>query len=277
MGFTEIKIRHLGLRVIKKRLSPRFKNYSTSLRFIVRKKEEVTIVTAADDSHFRSSINLLESIQLHEPNIQVLYFDLGLTIAQRLYINEKFSNIQLFSFPYDKFPKHFNVRINAGEYAWKAACIDLAWQITNSGVIWFDAGNVITQNLDLMRKIIRVNGIFIMEASTTIRDFTHPECLKYFRYSNSLNLRQFSAAAIGFSRKSLDAKIILDYWLLCFKERQVIAPIGSSRANHRQDQAILTLIILENEEMNLKIRRQIKRNNDIAFYHFLIHQDVESK
>jgi hypothetical protein len=266
----------LDISGIKRRLHPHYKKYVTLLSLFWKQKEEITVVTAADESHFLSSINLLMSLQEFEPKVQIIYYDLGLSISQAHYIQNEFSYIRLIPFPYDDFPKYFDVTINAGEYAWKAACISLAVSSTENGILWFDAGNIITAKLDLIRKIIYKNGIFIMGSSSTIRQLTHPKSLKYFRCAEFLDLPQFSAAAIGFSQQSWEAKEILDYWLFCSKNKNIIAPKGSSRLNHRQDQAILTLIILEAEEMNARIRKQIARHNDIAFYKFLIHQDVES-
>lgn len=260
---------------IKSRLSPRYIYLNTLLRLLGRRTEELAVVTAADESHFRSSLNLLQSLQIFEPSIRIIYYDLGLTTDQSNYVQNYFPSVKLNQFPYDEFPHFFNVKVNAGEYAWKAACINLAMIESTSGVLWLDAGNIITGDLKKIKKITRQNGIFIMQASTSIRKFTHPKTLEYFNCAELLHLPQFSAAAIGFSRLSHEARGVLEKWLSCSKDKTIIAPEGSSRVNHRQDQAILTLIILENYKMNGRIRKQIARNNDIAFYNFLIHQDVE--
>jgi hypothetical protein len=122
-----------------------------------------------------------------------------------------------------------------------------------------------------------MNGIFVMEASSSIGQFTHPETLEKLEITGSLQLSQFSAAAIGFSGQNIEAKEILENWFICSSDKSIIAPEGSSRLNHRQDQSILTLIILQNSSINWNIRKQISRNNDIAFYNVLIHQDVEKE
>lgn len=262
---------------IRSRLSSRYIYLNTLLRLLGRRTEELAVVTAADESHFRSSLNLLQSLQIFEPSIRIIYYDLGLTADQSHYVQNHFPSVILNQFPYDEFPHFFNVKINAGEYAWKAACIYLAWNTSNCGLLWLDAGNLITSKLNLVRKVISKNGMFIMSTLTTIRKFTHPKSLAYFQCSGSLDLRQFSAAAIGFSRKSSEAKEILNYWLFCSSRKNIIAPEGSSRLNHRQDQAILTLIIFEIKEMNSRLRKQIAKNDDISFYKILIHQDVETR
>jgi hypothetical protein len=247
------------------------------MHLVGKRTEELCVVTAADESHFQSSLNLLRSLQFFEPKTKVIYYDLGLTSDQSHFIQNNFPSIVLKQFPYDDFPDFFNVKINAGEYAWKAACINLAMLDSTTGVLWLDAGNIITGDLRRIQKMIRQNGIFIMQASNTIQQFTHPKTLEYFNCTERLHLPQFSAAAIGFSSLSKEAARVLEKWLFCSKDKAIIAPKGSSRVNHRQDQAILTLIILENYKMNARIRKQIASNNDLSFYNFLIHQDVEAR
>lgn len=51
-----------------------------------------------------------------------------------------------------------------------------------------------------------------------------------------------NGAMVGFSNRNQAALDMLQAWADCSMVRQCIAPLGSSRENHRQDQAVLTLL-----------------------------------
>ena len=51
-------------------------------------------------------------------------------------------------------------------------------------------------------------------------------------------------AIVGFDLSHSPARKLLAAWLSCALHRECIAPVGSHRGNHRQDQAELTVIML---------------------------------
>jgi len=48
---------------------------------------------------------------------------------------------------------------------------------------------------------------------------------------------------VGFDTSQPAASALLDAWLDCALHLQCIAPVGSHRGNHRQDQAALSLLV----------------------------------
>lgn len=53
---------------------------------------------------------------------------------------------------------------------------------------------------------------------------------------------------MGFDTSQPAAQSLLDAWLDCALHLQCIAPAGSHRGNHRQDQAALSLLVLLSRE-----------------------------
>lgn len=53
---------------------------------------------------------------------------------------------------------------------------------------------------------------------------------------------------VGFDTSQPAASALLDAWLDCALHLQCIAPVGSHRGNHRQDQAALSLLVLLSRE-----------------------------
>ncbi len=204
---------------------------------------QLTIVTGADSSHFRSLLNLLTSIEKYEPTSKVSVWNLGLTEIEKDTLKIKFPNFELKSFEFDKYPQHLNIKVNAGEYAWKPAIIYEEFNNQNEILLWLDAGDLLTSNLRWIKQFIKFSGFYSPYSSGTLIDWTHPTMLKRFNVGG-LNLckRNLNGAIIGFDTQNTSAKDLVIAWFECAMEKECIAPDGSGRSNHRQDQAALTCL-----------------------------------
>ena len=58
-----------------------------------------------------------------------------------------------------------------------------------------------------------------------------------------LNHSNFASGLIGFDYNSKNARNISELWNKFSQIQECISPVGSSRLNHRQDQAVLTLLL----------------------------------
>lgn len=220
-----------------------FWKLSASKYFFTRKKLPLTIITAADTSHYKSLINLLSSISKYEKSVEVSVWDLGFTSEELASINKYFPNYKISKFEFAKYPEHFNLQIRAGEYAWKPAIIFEESKKSLGLILWLDAGDLITKKLYWIRKFIEFSGFYSPYSSGSIIDWTHPEMLKKFRITGSeLFKRNLNGAIVGFDVSQNKSKELLKAWFDCALDKNCIAPIGSSRDNHRQDQAALTCL-----------------------------------
>lgn len=234
---------------------------------------QLTIVTAADKSHGRSLLNLLASIKIYEPNVSVIIWDLGLTNLQRNKIKDNFKPYELKKFNFNLYPKYFNIEINSGEYAWKPAIIFEEAKNNYGLLLWLDAGNLIKGNLRRITKLITSKCFYSPYSAGSIRDWTHPLTLKFMNFPSYLLSRpNCNGAVIGFNLQCESIQKLIHEWNKCAWTKSCIAPRGSSRKNHRQDQAVLSLLS-EISDLN-PVSRFRNLNSKL---NILTHQDVELK
>jgi hypothetical protein len=209
---------------------------------------ECTIVTAVSSNHFKSSIQLLKSLEKF--NTRIVYYDLGLTNEQKDIIRS-FSKVIYEEFDYTKYPKYLNVNICAGEYAWKAPIIKAAANKYKGIVIWSDSGNIFT-NLDSLISVVKQNKLYSATSSGTVNSWTHVNTLERLRVDDNIKSKPMrNAACMGFDT---DQDLVFDLITQFEKfslDRDTIAPSGSGRCNHRQDQSVFSILyyrhLLNNE------------------------------
>ncbi|KAI8975775.1 hypothetical protein BDF20DRAFT_945290, partial [Mycotypha africana] len=246
-----------------------------------------TIVTASSANHLCSLENFLyslyalrEELEPHEFPRVVLY-NIGMNRTQLPVLDSFLENgliDDLELFDYFKYPRFWDVAINAGEYAWKTGIVHEAskkyTQQSNGLLVWLDAGNIITA--DFIRNIPHIihqqGGFWSPRSSKTMTAWTHPGLFEYYgedaatakvKYSKNHNC---NGAALGFdTNNSTIMDELITPWYECGLNKNCIAPPGSSRKNHRQDQAALTY---------LAYRSGKKCTMMPSFYHGLqIHRD----
>ena len=252
--FTEIRTLFLDLRL-----------------FFIDSKQELVIVTGSDSSHFKSLYQLLESLKVHEKNTKTIIYNLGLTSDEVLKIKSKFKNFELRDFDYAKYPEYFNVKVNAGEYAWKPVIINTVLNEFKTSVCWLDGGNKVVKPLNSLRKIIELYGFYSPFSKGIVSEWTHEkslDCLGVSNDSKILNQRNLNGACVAANYNNVAARNVIKKWSDCAKNKACIAPEGSSRSNHRQDQAILSVLVYKNM---FKIGRKMVYRK----FGFKTHQDID--
>lgn len=238
--------------------SSKFARYFRRARFLLwrskgalsqrsTEQESLRIVSAADASHFRSLVQLLDSITLFEPLASVSIYDLGLSDDQRRELTRialTSNRMTLKHFEFNAYPPHFSMSESAGSYAWKPAAVERELnQSEDSLLLWLDAGDVLTRPLTNVRRAIRECGLWSPASAGTIEEWTHATTLARFAMdSKTLRSSNLNGAIIGVDRRSRKAKLAVHWWSLAARDRDWIAPNGSDRSNHRQDQSLITCI-----------------------------------
>jgi Protein of unknown function (DUF1647) len=229
--------------------------------------DSFVIVTGADSSHFKSLCQLLLSVFRFEINPRVVVYDLGLSETERQYLQKTFSLEKFRRFDYSQYPDYFNMKINSGEYAWKPVIIDEVLNEFKGCVCWMDAGNIVTGPLNTLRKIVNNVGMYSPVSQGLIVEWTHPETLKYLNVSkNLMRRRNLTGACVSAKYENLKARNLVCQWKHCALTRECIAPEGSSRKNHRQDQAVLSVLAHQSG---------ITKGMPTSNYGFKIHQDID--
>jgi hypothetical protein len=231
---------------------------------------ETRIVTAADFTHEKSLLNLLGSISM-KSSYEVVVWDLGLSELARFEIKSRYPFCEVHKFAFESFPSHMNIRVNAGEYAWKPVIIHMSARGYKGLLIWSDAGNILSDGLDALRWMSHRFGFFSPMSSGVITEWTHQGTLDALKVDEELASRpNLNGAVIGFNCHHKSVRALLESWRACAMNKSCIAPEGSSRLNHRQDQSALSILARQHRlvlDSQLRLHTQCLR--------IRTHQDVE--
>lgn len=203
--------------------------------------KDLAVVTAASSNHFGCLTNLLYSLRRFERRTRTLVYDLGLTPAKRRRLDA--GGWETYTFPFEKHPPHMNIQTGRGQYAWKPVIIAEALEKTGVSVLWLDAGNLVHERLRRVRQVLRVEGFYSPTSPGTIAQWTHPGTLEYLGASSQLLSRpNRNGAVVGFNPARAGIGDFVDCWKRGALDARCIAPEGSDRSNHRQDQAVLSVL-----------------------------------
>ncbi len=216
----------------------------------IAKNKKVTIVTAADESHYKSAEQLIKSIFLTNKNFNVIFYDLDKKNTFDFEINSTF-NFKYKKFDFDNYPNFFSEKFfsdyddsyKLGYYAWKAAILQTVSKDLDGILIWCDAGNIISKKLSLLIKIITKKQFYSPISSNRVVHWTHNSLIEKLELSkNILKKRNLSSGLVCFDLSSDISRKLIEQWFDWSKNKSLIAPDGSNRSNHRQDQTLITLI-----------------------------------
>jgi hypothetical protein len=206
----------------------------------------LTIVTGASSNHFRCLLNLVRSIRHFKPRALVIVYDLGLNETERGTLN---AVVHLRKFDFSVHPSWIDIRVQYGQYAWKPIILSDALDECGGAVLWLDAGNLVLNSLDRVQREIERNGVITPTSPGRIKDWTHPDTLRFLNVPEShFGRRNRNGAIIGFDRHCKWALDFAHRWKECALIKECIAPEGSNRKNHRQDQAVLSALYYQFQE-----------------------------
>jgi hypothetical protein len=205
-----------------------------------------TIITGASSNHFIVLQKLLRSVrQFHGPKeVELAVWDLGLTEQERISLQTEF-HITVFIFDYSKYPPYYDIKVAAGEYAWKPALIKETRQALGQRTyLWLDAGDRIQRPLDKIFLFLDTKGFFSNATHGTVQTWTSPKMFEAIdpKFKAYLPNKMRNGAIIGFNERFEWTRDLMDTYALWANTKEIIAPEGSSRHNHRQDQSCLTLL-----------------------------------
>jgi hypothetical protein len=237
------------------------------------------IVTGASDNHYLSLVNFINSFIQHNAGTSahtLIIYDLGIDDVRwnELQTTHQSHNFIYKRFDYSKYPEWFNIEVEAGQYAWKPTIIyNTCEEFPDQIIVWMDAGNLIHSDLKLLETFLQTYGVYSSISSGSIRNWTHPATIEYLQCQN-VNEQNRNAACLGFKPQNSFARELLTDFYQCCLDKNCIAPNGSSRLNHRQDQAVFTVLLY----------KALYKHNNRALYAIMrtlphlgysIHNDVE--
>jgi hypothetical protein len=221
---------------------------------VTRTGSRLTVVTAASSNHHGALVQMLESLRRLEARVEC--YDIGLTADEARSL-PRWERCVHHRFEYARYPAHLNVEINAGEYAWKPVIVADVVDRVRSGadagdVLWADAGCFFHALDPIADRIRETGGLWVRTSAGVMREWTHPSMFEYLRADPRTYAEQRNAdatlvgLAVGSAPPDAREKVYRDIvvpWKACALAKDCIAPAGSSRRNHRQDQAVLSYLV----------------------------------
>jgi hypothetical protein len=213
------------------------------------------LVTGASDNHYKSLINMILSFMKYhknDSNYVIVVYNLGIeqSLWERLLsIFNRYTNFVSEVFDYSLYPDYVNININAGEYAWKPIAIYDVFNKYKDITLWMDAGNILINRLDRINNIITQNNLYSGYSGnkdSTILRWTHPKTIEYMGNiceGHDITVCQCrNGACVGFNYNTDYVRTFVEEYRNYALIKECIAPEGSSRANHRQDQSVFSIM-----------------------------------
>ena len=214
------------------------------------KNKTITIVTAADKSHYESVKQLVSSVQKTNKEVVVYFYDLE--IDSEFKIEEiKYKNFVYRKFDFSNYPSFFSKKYfseydnshKLGYYAWKGVVVNKVANEIDGILIWCDAGNVFKKKLSLVKKLVNKKKFYSPISSNRVVDWTYPTLIRDLNLSDDLlRKRNLWSCFVCFDLTSQLGRDMANYWSEWSQKQNLIAPVGSNRFNHRQDQTLITLL-----------------------------------
>jgi hypothetical protein len=223
-------------------------------------ESKIVFVSACNSPYFDPWLRLYESIKKNVVNPTIHFFDLGLDENQRDIINHIDVNYNLFNF--DLYPDWVNVKNQAGQWAWKAQCIKEVmdkYDINDNKplyLIWCDTRNIVNNNLESLVNFLDTNGIYTNTTQGNVSNWTVNGTIEYFEKIEALNAKKYlnypmKNAALPCFNISIDwVRDFINEFSRLSLIKDCIFPLGSSYANHRQDQSILTILYYKYKDVH---------------------------
>lgn len=202
---------------------------------------KLVIVTGADVTHARPLLNLLASLDRWEPDTYTVVYDLGLGVAQADVIRALGPNRVLTRLGLEDLPTH---AADLKNFAWKPLIFAEEFGRQNEMVLWLDAGNLVHKYLLRLREEIIRHGLYTPISSGTIGKWTHPRTLERLGGHDLIARQPRSGGIVGAKFTPAVAELVRR-WRAAALKLEVIAPAGSSKANHRFDQAVLSILFYQ--------------------------------
>ncbi|TPW30991.1 DUF1647 domain-containing protein [Martelella alba] len=246
-------------------------NLSNIFRF-TKRKSRLTIVTGADTSHAKSLCQFVESVGRYEAQSELVIYDLGLTREARSGVQAAAPQARIERFDYENYPDWFDIRKQAGQYAWKPVILSSFIGRADGPVVWMDAGNLLNKPLNRLYRAILHDGFFTTRTAHDLARWTDAATLRYFSKDKvwAKGRANVNGACVGFDAWDPEASALIRRWAVLAQNGDVIAPEGSDRSNHRQDQAVLGVLVHLSEGRFCKFASRKNRQ-----FGFEIHRDID--
>ncbi len=204
----------------------------------------MTVVTGASSNHYRCLGHLLRSLDYHEERTPVIIYDLGLTAEEVAALRAAKRHVVRFQF--ERYPAFFGTSARRRQpCCWKPVLIREVLETTDGAVLWMDAGDLVHESLDPIRRILDTTGFYSPVSVGDIARFTHPQVLELLDAKPEIltDLNR-NGAIIGFGRNEVGLELSR-VWRDCALREEIMSPPGWTKDRWRSDQAILSVLVAQ--------------------------------
>ena len=230
--------------------------------------KRLVVVTAVSSNHFEESKDMIGSIQKYLPQSKILFYDLGLTEAQRLEVSN-YCNVEIQNMQWDKYPPHVKM---LKHFAWKPLIVGEVAE--KYDLIMYGDSSLRMKSSDIgpvLGSLLEVPFFDTVPYPAPIIAFTYDETIKYLKYPPfRKDMAKWETLQGGTWIMLLNHDMkenVLKPWVDCALHEQCIAPKGSSRSPchfemlkyndgryvgcHRYDQSALNIILARKFGLNM--------------------------
>ncbi|CAG8525027.1 2483_t:CDS:2 [Diversispora eburnea] len=133
-------------------------------------------------------------------------------------------------------------------------------------ILWVDSGTLISSEFleNVPYWSDRFDGFVSPKTSGDVGLWTHPGVFEYFKDSRNKYVHESNCNGAVLLFDTDKTQHLIDAWYQCALIKACIAPKGSDRTNHRQDQSIITYLALRDNR---------KCNRGKSFFKITTHQE----
>ena len=212
--------------------------------------QERVVLTGLNDNYFQHLEQLIGSLKLWASDITIEIVDLGLSIENIDRINKWGGRIKVVPFNFQNYPTHVK---DLGTYAFKILAIKEGLDRHHpNGILWIDAGLVVRDLDRAWHEMDGSEGKFFIARMPTLSEhafpwgdssFHHPKTMEKLEIDKVNMLQtQCEAGVQGWNKQGSFYEKAFPLLVSCALDVGCIAPIGSNRQNHLQDQTVLNAV-----------------------------------
>ncbi|CAB4571278.1 MAG: DUF1647 domain-containing protein [Actinobacteria bacterium] len=229
----------------------------------------IVFVSACNQLYINNWLECYKSIRVCFPESDIHFFDLGCDNPNSI---QKLDKVIYHYFDFSEYPEWVHINSKpVGQWAWKSVCVKKIKNIlilegkSDTTLIWSDSANIFSKISVRLDGLCKRNGLFSNYTSGSVETWTIDQTIDILDADKFRKLQMRNAAYIGFYLGIPWVSDFIDEWELCCINKEIIAPFGSDRSNHRQDQSVLTILYYRYSEI-------YKFNTDHIDCGVLIHQ-----
>ena len=211
------------------------------------------IISACDKNFYPCFVQLMYTYKRHHEyrNSNLIFFDLGLNDEQREELSKIAAENDWFEvrqFDFSEYPEYYDPKNQ--NYAWKPTLIHEVFEEKKGNIFYLDSANIILKNLKPIWDVIENTGTYApLCGSGSLEEWTLQNTLDYLEVSKEHgDSRNRAGNTIGFSYHHEAVRELVTRWKDLAAVEECIYPKGATRYNHKSDQSILTILLLQLQE-----------------------------